>query len=151
VRNAQNKMTITKLLTTITVLAIMTSCALFDSGGETIKGRYNVVWIDTKANRSINYAAEDGDYGGSEKVGAFIKRLGHNDRYIIAERIYFDVFERMDKPDYDSTAYYIIDMDIDAPYDNKDVMGPLNRIDFEKMKTKLGIEGLEFTKEYYDY
>ena len=140
-----------KFLTTIAILTIMTSCALFDSGGETIKGRYNVVWIDTKANRSICYAAEDGDYGGIGKVDAFIKRLGHNERYIIAERIYFDVFKRMNKPDYDSSAYYIIDMEIDAPYDNTDVMGPFDRIDFKKMKTKLGIEELEFTKEYYDY
>jgi len=144
-------MTTKKVLTTLIILTIVTSCALFDSRGETIKGRYNIGWIDTKANRSINYATKDGDYGGNEKIGAFINRMGHNQRFIIAERIYFNAFALMDKPNYDSITYYIIDMEIEAPYDNKDVIGPFNKPDFEKMKIKLGIKDLEFTNEYYDY
>jgi hypothetical protein len=75
--------------------------------------------------------------------------MGHNDRFIIAERIYYETFEKTHNTD--SGAFYIIDMDIESPFDTKDVMGPFNKTDFEKMKTKLGIEGLEFTNEYYDY
>lgn len=139
-----------KVLTTIMILIIVTSC-LFDGGGETIKGRYNIGWIDTKANRSINYATEDGEYGGSEKIGAFIKRMGHSERFIIAERIYYDAFAQMDKPNHDSSAFYIIDMEKESLYKDEDVIGPFNKVDFQNMKIKLGIKDLEFTNEYYDY
>jgi hypothetical protein len=122
------------------------SCSLFDSGGETIKGHYNIGWVDTRSSRSINYASEDGGQGGVEKIGAFIKRIGHNDRYIIAERIYYDSFVR--RNNVNSGGFYIIDMDKASPFSNNDVFGPFTKSDFEKKKAELGIQTLGFTEEY---
>lgn len=139
--------TMLRILLSFTMLS---SCAFFDSGGETIKGKYNVVWIDIPSNRSICYASNEGGSGGSQKVGAFIKRLGANDRFIIAERIYFDVFEQMDKPDYDSVAFYIIDMDKESSYGDGDVFGPFSEDEFEREKRSFGIAALQFTEEYYE-
>ena len=129
---------------------MLTSCSLFDSGGDVIKGRYNIGWIDLKANRSINYALKEETYGGSEKVGAFVRQMGCNDRYIIAERIYFDM-RKMDKPDYDSVSYYIVDMAKESDYKDDDVLGPFNKEGFDTKKIELGIKDLKFTEKYYDY
>ena len=130
-------------------LFVLTSC-IFDSSGETIKGRYNVLWIDTHANRSICYAAKNGELGGSQKVGAFINELGFNDNYIIAKRIYFNPFEKMNKPNYDSVSYYIIDMTKETEYKDDDVFGPFNGNEFKKKKVELGISELEFSKTYHE-
>jgi hypothetical protein len=145
--NAQMRMIRGKNIpSTLLVFMGVTSCSLFDSGGETIKGHYNIGWVDTKSNRSISYASEDGGQGGSEKIGAFIKRMGHDDRYIIAERIHYESFVRTNT--LDSGAFYIIDMGKASPYDNSDVFGPFTTSDFEKKKAELGIQTLEFTEEY---
>jgi len=129
------------------VASVMASCALFDSGGETIKGHYNVVWIDTPDSRSICYANEEGELGGIQKVGEFIKRIGNNDRYIIAERTYQYMLKVGDRPRPDSICYYIIDMNC-AGYNNEDVIGPFTKKEFETKKLKMGIVDLKFTREY---
>lgn len=133
----------------LSLLLTLISC-MFDSGGELIKGRYNILWIDTSSNRSICYAVKNGELGGSQKVGAFIKEMGFNERYIIAKRIYFDPRKQMNQPDYDSISYYIIDMSKASDYKNDDVAGPFNEKEFYKMKATLGIANLQFSKEYQE-
>ena len=137
----------TKYHLSVILLLAVTSCGLFDSHHETIKGKYNVGWIDTQENRSISYALDEDDFGGVEKIGPSVRRWGANDRFIIAERTMFNRAHNDKTPTI--TTYYIIDMEIESPYDNKDVIGPLSSADFEKMKSKLEIQNLAFIHTYY--
>jgi len=131
-------------------LFLLFSSWICDNGGDSIKGRYNTFWLDTYLDRSLCYSNTDGEIGGRIKVDAFINRIGFDNRYIIAERIYFKAFQ-MPGPDYDSITYYIIDTEFESEFGNKDVLGPFELDEFKEKKREHGIEDLNFTEEYRDW
>lgn len=129
-----------------TCIVFQNSCNVFDSGGETIRGKYNIFWIDQNFNRKICYAGNNWETGGHIKIEPFVSEIKYNYRYIIVKRVFYE-FEK-DEPNYDSIAYFIIDMKKETSLNNEDVSGPFTKSELEIKKQKIKFDGMIYTKKY---
>lgn len=114
--------------------ALLCSC---DSGVEWRDRPYEVIWIDTGGNRTLNHEiSENASIG---RIEAEVIAVGSNDKYVVAKQ----------KPiGGGSVAYFYIDREKDDKYLNADEIteGPFSEVRFIQLKTELGLP--EFSKEF---
>ena len=112
----------------------MVSC---DSGVEWRDSPYEVIWVDTGNNRTLNYElGEDASIG---RVEAEVVAVGSNKKYVVAKQ----------RPIGSKTVwYYYIDREKDNKYHNWDeiTQGPFELTRFIELRVELGLP--EFTKEF---
>ncbi len=120
-------------------LLIIFSALLFscDSGVEWRDKPYEVIWIDTGDNRTLNHEiSENASIG---RVEAEVIAVGSNDKYVVAKQ----------RPiGGDSISYFYIDRKKDDKYLNGDeiTQGPFSEARFFELKNELGLP--EFSKEF---
>lgn len=135
--------TFIKIAFLVFLSTIFESCFWGDDGKkENIIGPF-YTYINRDYNRSIMYSKSG---VGMDIIEPHIVKVGNNERFIIAERIYYFIgFKK--EPVYDSVYYYILDT-----HSKKiaKIIGPLKEGDFITKKKELGINNLEFTKVYKD-
>lgn len=128
-----------KFIFTILISTILTSCFdLFDSGSDTIVDDYKVSWIDIRETRSLNK--------GERLVPPYIYAVGHNSKYIYVKQHPL-LKNTQDKIDRKITYYYIIYRTKNT-YQDKPIIGPLGKIDFEKRCRELTMKDIEFDLTY---
>lgn len=108
-----------------------------DSGVEWKDSPYEVIWIDTGDNRTLNYEiSENASIG---RVEAEVIAVGSNEKYVVAKQ----------KPiGGGSISYFYIDRAKDDKYLNWDeiTQGPFSEARFLQLKAELGLP--EFSKEF---
>ena len=113
---------------------LLCSC---DSGVEWKDSPYEVIWIDTGDNRTLNHEiSENASIG---RVEAEVIAVGSNEKYVVAKQ----------KPiGGGSISYFYIDRAKDDKYLNWDeiTQGPFSEARFLLLKAELGLP--EFSKEF---
>jgi hypothetical protein len=98
---------------------------------------YEVIWIDTVDNRTLNHEiSENASIG---RVEAEVVAVGSNVKYVVAKQ----------KPiGGGSISYFYIDRAKDDKYLNWDeiTQGPFTEVRFQELKTELGLP--DFSKEF---
>lgn len=125
-----------KQLLNFLLLILLVGCQVFVSDRK-IVDKYWLITIDTKADLSLSYQLENGDFIGIINGGVFA--IGNNAEYIIVKQHPYKFGpEPINKS---ITNYYIvpIDRNISQYKVEKNLIGPLNEIEFEKQKEKLMI------------
>ncbi|WP_444895981.1 hypothetical protein [Microbulbifer sp. SSSA005] len=116
------------------ITSFLCSC---DSGVEWKDRPYEVIWIDTGDNRTLNHEiSENASIG---RVEAEVIAVGINEKYVVAKQ----------KPiGGGSISYFYIDRAKDDKYLNWDeiTQGPFSEARFLQLKTELGLP--EFSKEF---
>lgn len=128
-----------KFIFTILISKILTSCfGLFDSGSDTIVDDYKVSWIDIRETRSLNK--------GERLVPPYIYAVGYNSKYIYVKQhpLLKNTEEKIDR----KITYYYIIYRTKNTYQDKPIIGPLGKIDFEKRCRELAIKDIEFDLTY---
>ena len=118
----------------ITFLALLCSC---DSGVEWRDKPYEVMWIDTGDNRTLNYEITESASIG--RVEAEVIAVGSNDKYVVAKQ----------KPvGGGAISYFYIDREKDGKYlnGNEITQGPFSEVEFIQLRARLGLP--EFSKEF---
>jgi hypothetical protein len=136
-------------LWTVFVFILLCSCKdKLDKNFQIVKDRYKVGYFDNPdENLLVIHSESIGAMG--VVINPKIKRLGSNDRFIIAERV--GDKDVLDKGTVDSTklSYYIVDMTRKNDPDDKEfIFETVDYKEFEKRKEELGISQLTFTKEF---
>ena len=121
---------------------------LFDSGSETIVGKYKLLWIDLQENQVL--CESYGESGCIGLIPEYVFAVGHNDSYIIAKQHPTSGFEGGYEIYTDTTNYFIIDLDTNIKRESEKTIGPLNKIDFEKIRDCLKISDIKFDITYPD-
>ena len=120
----------------VCILTLLNSCAwLHESEHQKIAGEYEVGWNDIESNRAITKPIENFDGGYHIIVDGYVYAVGHNENYIIAKQ--HQSFET-------ETNYYLIDIKKNSKDHSKGIYGPLNKIEFEKIKKELNIQSINF-------
>lgn len=118
----------------IFITSFLCSC---DSGVEWKDGPYEVMWIDTGDNRTLNHEiSENASIG---RVEAEVIAVGSNEKYVVAKQ----------KPiGGGSISYFYIERAKDDKYLNWDeiTQGPFSEARFLQLKTELGLP--EFSEEF---
>jgi hypothetical protein len=119
-----------------------------DKNFQTVQGNYKVGYLtDPSENIFVKHNPDLEMMG--VVVNRKIKRLGNNERFAIIERV--GNHEDIDATTLDSLTvrYYIIDMTRKLNPDDKEyIFGPVALDEFLKRKKELGINNIEFTKEF---
>ncbi len=112
----------------ILFLALLVSAC--DHGVKWEDDPYQVIWIDSKNNRTLIYDLGDGS--AIERVGAEIIAVGSNDKYIVAKQQ-----ETVKK----KVSYFYIERSKDNKYKNWDeiTQGPFSSEKFIQLKKELGL------------
>ncbi len=102
-----------------------------------IVGRYHLIATDSKAEMSLSYKLDDGNYIGIINGGIYA--LGNNSYYIIVKQHPYTPFP--DSLNKQITNYFIIpiDKDISQYKVEENFIGPLNETEFVNQKEKLKI------------
>ncbi len=108
-----------------------------DSGVEWNNESYEVIWIDTHNNRSLNYKIEEGESIG--RVGAEIIAVGSNHKYIVAKQKDIST---------GAILFYYIDRQKDHKYYNwNDItQGPFSEKKYKQIQSELDLP--KFTKKF---
>ena len=108
-----------------------------DSGVKWRDRPYEVIWVDTGNNRTLNYEiSENASIGRVETV---VIAVGSNDKYVVAKQ----------KPiGGGSISYFYIERAKDDKYlnPNEITQGPFSETRFLRLKTELGLP--EFSREF---
>lgn len=125
-----------KLKRTICILAIL-ALAACDYGVQWEDKPYQVIWVDTTDNRTLNYSLENGASIG--RVQAEVIAVGSNDKYIVAKQRDLGG---------GSISFFYLERSKDSMYKNLDdvTQGPFTEQEFEKLKSDLNFP--EFSKEF---
>lgn len=118
----------------IICLVLLCSC---DSGVEWRDKPYQVIWIDTGDNRTLNHEITGNASIG--RVDAEVVAVGSDDKYVVAKQ----------KPiGGGAISYFYIDREKDGRYLNADEIteGPFSEDQFIQLKAQLGLP--EFSKEF---
>jgi hypothetical protein len=114
---------------------------LFDGNNDTIVKDYSTGWVDIPQTRRI--------YKSEEIVPSCVTAVGHNSKYIIAQQ----------KPikegnivtvDTNTINYYVIEV-TNSDFQDKPVYGPLDKMSFDSLRTKLKISDIKFDMHYPEY
>lgn len=91
---------------------------------------YQVIWIDTKENRTLVYELDNDT--SVERVKAEVIAVGSNEKYIVVKQR--DI-------DNKSISYFYIERSKDGKYQNADEIsqGPLSSDKFAELKKQLGL------------
>lgn len=118
------------------ILALLTSCSLFDSAILWRGGPYALMWIDIPDNVTLSYDAGKGSW--PERIEARVFAVGWDGRYLVAKQ-----HPRGDK---NITNYFIINSENDSPSaePKKVVFGPFTEEEFQKKSAELKLPA--FTK-----
>jgi hypothetical protein len=98
---------------------------------------YEVIWIDTGDNRTLNHEISENESIG--RVEAEVIAVGSNEKYVVAKQ----------RPiDGGSISYYYIEREKDDKFlnGNEITQGPFSEARFLQLKSELGLP--EFTKEF---
>ena len=136
----RHKMKIRKPICMIGFL-ILSSCHLFDNGSDQIIGKYEIMWIDTHNTRSIG--ERTGPTGSWTLVPQYVFAVGHNSDFIIAKQHPTSGFESGYEIDQTITNYFIIDIRSETK-----VLGPMDRLEFDKKVAALNLGGITFDQTY---
>jgi hypothetical protein len=121
----------------------LTSCFWDPNFSHEIKKPY-YLGVDYGTNQVCLHWTEVGGAGGTEKIPSKIKKIGWDDRFIIAEQE--SVFEK------GRTNYYTIDMENDGARCYDCPIGPMTKQEFLNMRNSLGIpETLDFKLKVEDF
>lgn len=121
-------------LLNLLLLILLIGCQFFVYDRK-IVDKYWLITIDTKADMSLCYELENGDFIGIISGGVYA--VGNNSDYIIVKQHPYKLgSESINKS---ITNYYIVPIDrsISQYKVDKNLIGPLNEIEFEKQKEKL--------------
>lgn len=134
----------------ISVLYItLSGCGLFDSGSDTVIGKYNVCWIDLQSHRSLDLAYKDGEGGGGQIVPYYVFAVGHDQRFIVAKQ---HPILSNDKVDISKTFYWIIYINQQDKFwkDGKPqgIFGPLNKPAYDSFFKINKLEQIKFDQTY---
>ncbi|GEO09510.1 DUF3997 domain-containing protein [Segetibacter aerophilus] len=117
---------------------LLTSC-FFDSRFETIKGEYQIGWIDVSESRAI--------YNQERLITPYVFAVGHNSRFIIAKQHPSTDFPK-NSIDKSITNYFAIDMSKN-PYPGQDgIYGPMPKAEFDNFCNRENINNIEFDMTY---
>ncbi|MEM0576697.1 DUF3997 domain-containing protein [Flavobacterium polysaccharolyticum] len=131
-----------KIISLICLSIFVNSCAWFDeSEHQKIIGQYEIGWNDLESNRAITKKIGNSESNSNIIIGCYVFAVGHNESFIIAkQRQNFNT----------ETNYYLIDIKKNEEDNSKGILGPLNEVEFEKIKTKFNIENLKFDLIFAD-
>lgn len=121
---------------------------MFDSASDTIIGRYKVLWIDLREQQFICEVSAEHASSCFVLVPEYVFAAGHDDNFIIAKQHPTSGFETGFKVDLSVTNYYIIDMNRKTKTGGKKAIGPLTKLQFDRMRKDLKIEAIEFDMTY---
>ena len=131
-----------KIISLIFLSIFINSCAWFDeSQHQKIIGLYEIGWNDLESNRSITKKIKNSDSNYKIIIDCYVFAVGHNDSFIIAKQ--HQNFN-------EETNYYLIDIKKNEEDTSKGIYGPLNNIEFEKMKANFNIKNLKFDLIFAD-
>lgn len=132
----------------LVVFSLPSCFGLFDSGSKTIKGRFELLWIDLPESQGI---VESYDNSGNrlQIVEEYVFSVGHNDDFIIAKQHPTSGFNGGYEIDNKILNYFIVDMNNKILKDeyNK-VFGPLTMHQFDSLRTVLKITDIKFDINY---
>lgn len=130
------------------VFSLPSCFGLFDSGSKTIKGRFELVWIDLQESQGI-VEKYDNSGSGTKIVDEYVFSVGHNDDFIIAKQHPTSGFNGGYEIDTKILNYFIVDMNNKILKDeyNK-VFGPLTMHQFDSLRTVLKITDIKFDINY---
>ena len=117
---------------------LLISC-FFDSRFETIKGEYEVGWIDVKESRAI--------YKQERLIAPYIFALGHNSRYIIAKQ-HPSTGHPSNSIDIHTTNYFVVDMSKNPYPGQEGIYGPMTKSEFDTFCQKENISNINFDMIY---
>jgi hypothetical protein len=130
----------------IILLFILTigACETIDKNFEVVNGKFKVGYIGEKKDSIVmGYHAERGMM--AIIIPPRVRRIGGNDKFLIAERI------KTFAPDSINKRYYIINMDMfknpNSGTGELPIYGPFDFTTFLEKKKELNIEELDFNKE----
>ena len=107
---------------------------------------FSIAWIDHCSHRAITFSTSPNP-GGMVLINCYVFAVGKNKDFIIVKQ-HPTENEFCNNPNLKITNYYIIE-NIRLLENKKYIVhGPLDLLGFEKMKSKLKIEDLEFTILY---
>ena len=131
-----------KIFYLICLSILINSCAWFDENEhQKIIGQYEVGWNDLESNRAITKKIKNSENYYDIIVDSYVFAVGHNENYIIAKQHQnFNV----------ETNYYLIDINKNEKDNSKGINGPLNEMEFEKMKAELNIKNINFDMNFND-
>src|SRR3712207_6743707 len=122
----------------IIFFTVLLSGCIFDSDSSVIIGDYKTGWIDIPQTRDISK--------GRVLVPAYVSAIGHNKKYIIARQ--HPIKEgAIVKVHSDTTNYYIIEISA-CNHQDKPVYGPLDAVEFDRLRRKFGMEDIRFDMKY---
>lgn len=84
--------------------------------------------------------------GSIELVPAYVFAVGHNDDFIIAKQ--HPTIDYKHEIDTSITNYYIVDMNRKIFTNGQKVFGPVNKYEFDSLRTLLNIESIKFDLRY---
>lgn len=116
------------------LIILISAC---DSGVEWEDKPYQVIWIDTGSNRTLNFQLSDNAFIG--RVEAEVIAVGSNEQYVVAKQ------KELGGTD---ISYYDIERAKDDKYYNWDdiTQGPYSEEAFQNLQEQLGLP--EFTQEF---
>jgi hypothetical protein len=119
------------------VLFLVSSLYACDSGVEWKDSPYEVMWIDTRNNRTLNHTIDENASIG--RVDAEVIAVGSNAKYVVAKQRSIGR---------DSVSYFYIDKTKDDMYlnGNEITQGPFSEDKFFQLKIELGLP--EFSKAF---
>ncbi|WP_296621572.1 DUF3997 domain-containing protein [Marivirga sp.] len=133
------------LIVLICTLGISGCFGIFDSGSDTITDNYILSWIDLQESQVIRKTSKECPTGCEAMTPPYIFSVGFNDEFIVAKQHPTAGFEEGYKIDSSITNFFIIKLS------NDEVIGPLNKLQFDSTKSHLSIEDINFTMNYPEY
>ncbi len=117
------------------LLLFLFSC---DSGQEWRDEPYQVIWVDTGNNRTLNYEIDDNL--SIQRVEAEVIAVGSDQKYVVAKQRLIGN---------EDIWYFYIERDKDQMYLNSDeiTQGPFSESRYQQLKQELSLPG--FSKEFY--
>ncbi|MBW3524824.1 DUF3997 domain-containing protein [Chryseobacterium sp. NKUCC03_KSP] len=131
-----------KIISLMCLSIFVNSCAWLDeSEHQKIIGQYEIGWNDLESNRAITKKIENSESSYNIIIDSYVFAVGHNESFIVAKQ--HQSFN-------EETNYYLIDIEKNKEDNSKGIYGPLNQVEFEKMKTKFNIKSLKFDLIFAD-
>ncbi len=110
---------------------------------QNIVGNYYLTAPDIPEQCSISYHDKNSGSNYSTIINSTVFSIGHNKQYIIAKQ--HPEIGGSDKPNKNIIKYYILPVKDKLTVESKDmIIGPLNKIQFEKELIILGIKDIVF-------
>lgn len=123
---------------------------LFDSGSDRIAGKFIVLWIDLQEKQGVHEESELHSSNSWEIVPPYVFAVGHDENYIIAKQHPLDETDFKYQVDNSITNYYIVEMvGVNSMVATTGtVRGPLDKSEFDSIRTHLDITSIEFDMLY---